>query len=109
VELALCLPFICLLLLGVVQTGVVVRDHVMVVAAAREGARAAAVSASPSMAAAGAVSSRGLAGVEVSTAVHGSLVTVTVRYVDHTDVPLIGALVPDAAVEASVTMALEPP
>ena len=43
VELALCLPMLCLLLLGVVQVAVVVRDHLAVQVAAREAARAAAV------------------------------------------------------------------
>ena len=36
-------------------------------------------------------------------------VTVTVTHVTHTDVPLIGALLPDITVTAAATMALEPP
>jgi len=109
VELALALPFVCLLVLGVVQVGLVVRDRIAVQAAAREGARAAAVSASPSTGAASAVSSHGLAPLQVSTVVRAGSVTVTVRYVEPTDVPLIGALLPDVQIEASATMVLEPP
>jgi hypothetical protein len=37
------------------------------------------------------------------------MVTATVRYTDPTDVPLVGALLPDLDVVASVTMAVEPP
>ena len=43
VEVALLLPFVALLLLAVVQVGLVARDQVLVVHAAREAARAAAV------------------------------------------------------------------
>lgn len=43
VELALVLPVLAVLLLAVVQTGLVVRDQVLVVHAAREAARAVAV------------------------------------------------------------------
>ena len=45
VELALCLPFLCLVLLGSVQVAIVVRDQLAIGLAAREAARAAAVSA----------------------------------------------------------------
>ena len=109
VELALCLPFVCLLVLGLVQVAIIVRDRIAVVAAAREGARAAAVSASPHAAATNAVRDRGFGPLEVRMASSGSMVTVTVRYVDHTDVPLIGALLPDVELEASVSMVFEPP
>jgi Flp pilus assembly protein TadG len=43
VELALVLPVVALLLLGLLQAGVVVRDQLLVVQAAREGAREASV------------------------------------------------------------------
>ena len=43
VELALVLPLVALVLLAVVQVGLIVRDEVLVLHAAREGARAAAV------------------------------------------------------------------
>ena len=43
VELALVLPLLAVLVLGLVQTGLIVRDQVLVVHAAREAARAVAV------------------------------------------------------------------
>jgi Flp pilus assembly protein TadG len=110
VELALCLPLLCLFLLGIVQLVVIVRDQLAVQLAAREGARAAAVAASPARAAEasanGAVTLRPLL---VTTASSGAAVTVTVSHITHTDVPLIGALLPDITVTADATMALEPP
>lgn len=110
VELALALPFVCIVLLGVVQVAVVVRDQLVVQAAAREGARAAAASADPAAAAAAAVTGRGgLEPLDVSVAVENGRARVTVRYTDPTDVPLIGVLLPDATVEADVAMVLEPP
>jgi len=42
VELALALPFVCLLLLGALDVAVIGADQVLVIHAAREGARAAA-------------------------------------------------------------------
>ena len=109
VELALCLPLVCLVALAVVQVGVVVHDRMVVVAAAREGARAAAVSAAPAAAAAAAMPSTGSPPLRVRTASDGSTVTVTVSTTDRTDVPLIGLLLPDVHLEASATMQLEPP
>lgn len=110
VELALALPLVCVVLLGVVQVGVIVRDQLAVQAAAREGARAAAVAADPVAAANAAIAARsGVHPLEVAVGGGGDRVTVVVRYVDHTDVPLIGALLPHVTVEAEVTMVLEPP
>jgi len=109
VELALCLPLLCTLLLGVVQVAVVVRDQLAVQLAAREAARAAAVSATPeaagSAAAHRAITLRPLA-VDVDVGV--ATVTARVSVVNHTDVPLIGTMLPDVTVAASATMALEP-
>ena len=110
VELALCLPMLCLLLLGVVQVAVVVRDQLAVQLAAREAARAAAVAADPGGAGgASAVAAVSLRPLEVAVVSNGTAVTATVRFVDHTDVPLIGALLADITVSASATMQLEPP
>ncbi len=112
VELVLALPVIVLALLVVVQVALVARAQVLVVHAAREGARAAAVDPSPRVAS-GAVSDRGgldPSRTRVHAAVSGSdpaLVEVTVRYRAPTDVPLVGALVGDPVLEASVTMRVE--
>jgi len=109
VELALALPLICLLLLGVVQLAVVLRDQLVVIEAARLGARAAAVSAAPASAATG-VATRAIArGARVDTSEDGAMVTVSVTLVNHTDVPLIGVLLPDVEVRGRASMLFEPP
>lgn len=110
VELALCLPFACLFLLAAVQLGLIVRDQLAVVAAARDGARAAAVAADPAAAAGRAARAAvALAPLDVGVSAADRLVDVHVRYVSRTDVPLIGALLPDVTLEASSTMVVEPP
>jgi Flp pilus assembly protein TadG len=110
IELALALPLLCLLLLGVVQVGVVVRDQLAVQLAAREAARAAVVSATPVAAgAAAALRVVTLRPLTVDVEVGSSTATAHVSTVNRTDVPLIGVLLPDVRVSASVTMALEPP
>jgi len=101
---------VCLLLFGIVQVAVLGRDQLAVQLAAREAARAAAASGEPtaagSSAAHRAVALRPLT-VEISES--AGTVTATVHYTDPTDVPLIGALLPDVVLTASVTMAIEPP
>ena len=110
VELALALPLVCVLLCAVVQVAVIGRSQLAVQLAAREAARAAAVSADPVgagvTAAHRAVALRPLS-VEISEA--GGTVTATVRYTDRTEVALAGALLPNVELSATVTMAVEPP
>jgi Flp pilus assembly protein TadG len=110
VELALCLPLLCLFLLGIVQLVVIVRDQLAVQLAAREAARAAAVAA-PSAAAAERAANRSVAlrPLAVATRLSIDAVTITVSHVTRTDVPLIGALLPDVTVSSEATMTLEPP
>ena len=55
------------------------------------------------------VAASGLGGTTVQVGVDIRRVTVTVRSVQSTDVPLVGLLVPDIVVEHSVVMQLEPP
>jgi len=108
--LALCLPLLCVFLLAVVQLVVIVRDQLAVQLAAREAARAASVTTSAGASAQSAAEhSVALQPLLVSTDSSADTVTVTVTHLTHTDVPLIGALIPDVDVEATVTMALEPP
>jgi Flp pilus assembly protein TadG len=110
VELALCLPVVCSLLLGVVQVAVVVADQLAVQLAAREGARAAAVAFDAvGAASAAAHTATSLRPLTVEVRVRAATVTVTVRHTASTDVPLIGGLVGDVDLSASATMALEPP
>ena len=109
VELALGLPLVCLVLLGVVQLTVVVRDQLAVQLAAREAARAAAVSTDNGTGIAAAQRAVALRPLDVRVARSGSAVSATASFVDHTDVPLIGALLPDVRVSSTATMQWEPP
>ena len=112
VEFAIALPVVVVLVLGIVQLVVVVRDQLAVELAAREAARAASVSASPE-ARPRARRRRGDRRCDrstVATRVDGDHVTVSVDVRQHpTDVPLIGAFIGDVTVAASVTMSREPP
>jgi Flp pilus assembly protein TadG len=112
VELALALPLVALLLLAVVQLGLLVRDQVLVVHAAREAVRQAAVDPSTEAAAREASASSGLAGDRMRVALSGrgapgSHVRVTVTYRAPTDVPLVGAAIGDVEMHASATMRVE--
>lgn len=109
VELALTLPVWCLLLTAVVQVAVLARDRLAVQLAAREGARAAVVADDLAAAATSARAAVTLTPLEVDARSDASGATVTVTHVDHTDVPLIGVLLPDVRTSATVTMAWEPP
>ena len=110
VEFAIALPVVVLLVLGIVQLVVVARDQLAVELAAREAARAASVAADPDAAAAGAAASATALGpLDVATQVSADRVTVSVRYVDNTSVPLVGAFIADVTLSARVTMAREPP
>ncbi len=109
VELALALPLVCLLLFGIVQVAVIGRDQLAVQLAAREAARAAAASADLGTGSAAAHRAVALRPLDVEISESSGTVTATVRYTDHTDVPLIGALLPDVVLTATVTMAIEPP
>ena len=110
VELALALPLLCLLLLGMVQVAVVGRGQLAVQLAAHEAVRAAAVSADPEAAAiAAAHHAITLRPLIVRLEVDDATITITVSYVDHTGVSMVGALLPDVTLQASATMALEPP
>lgn len=112
VELALVLPVVAVLLLTVVQTGLVVRDQVQVVHAAREAARQAAVdpaAGAPRRAAVAASSLEpGRLGVVVGRpAGREGLVKVDVSYRSPTSAPIIGALLPDIVLHARASMRRE--
>jgi Flp pilus assembly protein TadG len=110
VEFALAVPIVLVLVLGVVQVLVVGARQVALEQLARNGARAASVAGDPSTAGGRAVtSSSRLDPLEVEVAAGADRVTVTVRYVDPTNVPLIGRVIGDVTLTASATMAREPP
>lgn len=112
VELALALPLVALLLLAVVQLGFLVRDQVLVVHAAREAVRQAAVDPSPDAARRAAAGSSGLAADRMRVSMSGrgaagSHVQVTVTYRAPTEVPLVGPAIGDVQMHASATMRVE--
>lgn len=110
VEFAIALPLVIMLVLGILQVAVVVRDQLALELAAREGARAASVAAAPSAAAAAAVEgATGLSGIETATSATSDSVTVTVRRTTRSQMPLLGLVIRDVELEASVTMTREPP
>ena len=87
VELALVLPVVVVLLLGMLQVALVGRDQLALELAAREGARAAAVSADPAAAARAAADRvTSLHPLSVDVSVAATTVTVTVRHRSVTDI-----------------------
>jgi Flp pilus assembly protein TadG len=109
VELALALPAVLLALLAVVQAGLVVADHVGTVHVAREAARAVAVDGRPGAAQAAVIDA---GGEGCSAAVSrpeevGATLTVAVTCPSPTEVPLVGALVPDVDVRSRASMRVE--
>ena len=105
----MALPIMVLMALGLILVGVAVRNELAIELAAREGARAAAVSADPAAAATRAANGAVTLPLEVTTTSDGRAVTVTVTYVDPVDVAIIGALIGPVTHTASATMMFEPP
>jgi Flp pilus assembly protein TadG len=112
VELVLVLPVVVLLALIVAQAAVLARDQLLVVHAAREAARAAAVEPDPGAARSAATEAGPLDEQRLRTEVRGrgergSRVTATVSYRAPTTVPLVGWLLGDLTLRASATMRVE--
>jgi Flp pilus assembly protein TadG len=110
VEFAIALPLVVVLLLGIIQVVLVAGDQIALELAARDGARAASVAADPASAARrGAMAATRLRPLDVAATVEATHVSVTVGYTNPTGVPLIGAVIGDVELSASVTLAREPP
>jgi TadE-like protein len=112
VELALVLPLVALVLVALVQAVVVARDQLLVVHAAREAARAAAVDPAPGAALHAAERSGpldpGRLDVDVSgRGAPGSRVRTVVRYREPADLPVVGRLLGDVTLRAEATMRVE--
>lgn len=110
VELALVLPLLVLVLLAVVQVALVLRAQLLVVHAAREGARAAAVDPADDAAVVGALAATPLPIDRVEVRVvdaGGGRVRVEVEHRAATDLPLVGPLLGDVTLRASATMRVE--
>jgi hypothetical protein len=112
VELALALPLLAMLLLALLQLGLLVRDQILVVHAAREAVRQAAVDSSTDAAKRAASGSSGLIPDRLDVSLTGrggpgTRVRAAVRYRAPTDVPLVGAMVGDFHLSAEATMRVE--
>jgi Flp pilus assembly protein TadG len=112
VELALALPLLAVLALTLLQAGLVVRDQVLLTHAAREAAREAAVERDPGAARRGALAGAGLDGDRLTVTTTGrrgagSRVTARLVYDAPTSIPVVGALVGDVTLRATVTMRVE--
>jgi len=108
--MALAVPFLVLLFALIVQVALVAKDQVLVVHAAREAARAAAVdpSARSVTAAAKAASPLRPDRLDVQLITEGrERARVSVTYAAPTDLPLVGGLVGDVIVRATATMRIE--
>jgi len=98
VEFALVLPLVLVIALSLVQVGLLVRDRLLIEAAARAGARTAAVEADDGVIRAAALAAApdldpASAGVEVTRqGSQGDPVTVSIGYDEVVRVPLIGWL-----------------
>ena len=107
-EFALVLPFVVLLFLGLLQVALIARDYVLVIHAARAAAREASVDAGADRVRAAATSV--LDGAKVDAGPKGAVgepIRVSVRYTSRTDVPIVGALLPDRELTASSVMRVE--
>lgn len=112
VELALALPLVAVLLLALVQIGMVLRDQILVVHAAREAAREIAVDPDTQAARRAAVLGSGLDGRRLELRVQGrgrpgSRARATVHYRSATEVPLVGGAIGDVPLTASAAMRVE--
>jgi len=117
-EVALVLPLVVALLLVVVQVTLVARDQIMVVHAAREAARHAAVGASPAAVREAAARAAGVKVQSITAEISapggsgpagaGATVVVRVSYRSPTDVVLVGPLLPDPVLGAKAAMRFEP-
>ena len=102
------LPLVFALLALLLQIALVARDEILVVHAARDATREASVSADPDRIRAAA--DRTLPGATTRIVRRGGVgdpVEVEITYVAHTDLPLVGALVPDLTLHESSVMRVE--
>lgn len=111
------LPVVIVVLLTVVQLGLLARDRLLVAHAGREAARAAAVDPDPSTARRAAEASADaldpnrldvvLRAATGSGVAAGDRLQVLVRYRAESDLPVVGALLPDITMASEVTVRVE--
>ena len=98
--------------LALVQVGLLVRDHVLVVHAAREAARAAAVEPTTEAATDAALAATNLDPGRLLVETEGSrttggLLEVTVRFRPEPSVPLVGRFFPSVIIQEALTVRVE--
>lgn len=113
VEFAMVLPLVALVVMFIIQAGLIVRDQLLLSHAAREAARAAAVSdadrsgtAMDAAKKAGSLDAERLSGV-IELVDGARSVRVALSYRSSTDLAIIGALVPDVELNSTVVMRVE--
>ena len=116
VEAVLVIPVVAMLALAIVQVGVVAKDRLLVAHVGREAARAAAVEPTEEVATAAARNATGLDADRLAVTLSpnsdhrpapGDRVTVSVRYLAPTKIPVVGWLVPDVVLQTTVTVRVE--
>ena len=110
VELVLVLPLVVVVALAALQVALVARDQVLVVHAAREGARQAAVSTDDGTVGRAAARATALSPERLTTRTEragGRDVVVSATYRSPTRVPVVGGLVGDVRLTARVAMRFE--
>lgn len=107
VEFALVLPVLVVVLLLVVQVTMVLVERVRLAHTVRDAVRAASVSDEPERAARLAVD-RNLPSATIDTRHVDGVVTVNLEVVVVTDLPLVGALLPDVTLRDRLVMVHEP-
>lgn len=104
------LPLIFAMLVLLFQVALVARDEILVVHAARDATREATVSRDPArIAEAAAHTLPGTTARIVRRGRVGEPVEVVITYVARTDLPLIGALLPDLTLHSGSVMRVEQP
>jgi hypothetical protein len=111
VETVLALPIVVVAMLLVAQAMLVVRDQLLLVHAAREAARAGAVSDGSVAGDAAAAGERATPlrpdRLVIATGVDGEWVVVDTTYASPTDLPLVGTLIGDVTLTAHTEMRRE--
>ncbi|MCY3967368.1 MAG: pilus assembly protein [bacterium] len=112
VETALVLPLLAAVILMLVQVGLLVRDHILVVHAAREAGRAAAITPSTKAATTAAATASALDANRLTVTTSGGRATgqhlrVEVSYKPKTTVPVVGRFFPNITITEALTVRVE--
>ena len=112
VETALVLPLLLAVVLALVQVGLLVRDHILVVHAAREAARAAAVDPTVETATVAATAATELDPARLHVDIAGSRsagsrLRIAVSYRPKLEVPVVGRLFPAVSIREELTVRVE--